>query len=303
MNQTALEISEELRDELEANEANDAYTAIRPQDLPTRFSLLKTMALSPAHYFEACQRPQDESLAARLGATLPGVHKRTEALRFGTAVHAMLLGKKQTVERTSQKRDMRTRKYADFAAGCAARGVVEILSDREYEQAEGVAAAIMRNELAMRLLFDGTDVEQRIDWTYVGKACRSTPDARGVNWISDLKTAQTAEPSAFIRNAVKLFYHAQAALYCEAIETVGGARPADAYVIAVEKSRPMPVSVLRFTERTLEQGAKLCRGWVERLNICEATNEWPEYITDIAPFDIGGDEPIELEWNGRKFEV
>ena len=297
--QAALDLSGELAAELEANEP--VHERVRPQDIPTRFSLLKTMALSPAHYLEQCQYPQDDSLASRLGKMMPGIHKRTEALRFGTAVHAMLLGNKGRVARFGGRRAGNV--WVNFQKEAAAAGAIEILNDREYLQAEGVAGAIMRNDLAMRLLFDGTDVEQRIDWTYVGKPCRSTPDARGINWIADLKTAQTAEPAAFIRNAVKLFYHAQAALYCEAIESTGKPRPVDSYVIAVEKSRPMPVSVLRFTERTLEQGMKLCRGWVERLNICEATDEWPEYVSEIAPFDIGGDEPLELEWNGRKFEV
>lgn len=282
----------ELADDLAANDR----PYVDPRDIPTRFSLLKTLALSPAHYREAAQRPQDDSLASRLGSFATD---KKEALRFGTGVHLFLLGDEAKVSRFEGRRAGKAWEAHQLEA--ADRECAVILNAKEWANAKAVADAIRRNEIAMRLLFDGTIVEQRIDWTYVGKAARSTPDARSKVHVADLKTTISAEPSAFVRQATRLFYHAQAWLYAEAIEESGAPRPSDAYVIAVEKSAPRPVSILRFTDRALEQGAKLCRTWIERLNICEATDSWPEYIQDIGAFDIGGD--LDLEFNGQRIEL
>ncbi len=281
------QLTAELADEIQANDQADGYIA--PQSIPTRFSLLKTMRLSPAHYRAACQRPQDDSLAARLSSLATD---RKEALRFGSGVHGMLLGQPVAVY-TGGRRDQRVKEYREFMADCAARNVVAILSPAENHRAVKIVSAIQRNKEAMRLLCDGTIREQRIDWTYAGKPCRSTPDARNKTWCADLKTAVSAEPETFRRAGLRLGYHCQAALYADAIEAETGSRPDDLYVIAVEKTEPYPVTIMRFMESALEIGARQLRAWVERLIICEATDEWPEYIDGIGAFDF------ELELDGR----
>ena len=280
----------ELAEELAANDR----PFVDPRTIPTRYSLLKQLALSPAHYLHACQRPQDDSMATRLGAFATD---RKEALRFGTGVHLMLLGMVERVAKfTGGRRAGKV--WEAFQLDAAERCCDVILNEKEHASCVAVADSIRRHETAMRLLFDGTQVEKRIDWTFCGKACRSTPDARSPAHVTDLKTAVTAEPGMFIRQALRMFYHAQAALYSDAIEAVGEPRPADAYVIAVEKSAPRPVSILRFTERSLTAGSKLCRLWIEQLLACERANEWPEYIQGIGDFDIPGDD-LGLEWNGK----
>jgi len=284
-----IDLTTELALELRAN------AAIDPRLIPTRFSLLKRMEQSPAHYHYACQLPQNDSLASRLGALTTD---RSGALRFGTAVHTFLLGDMTRVEKYPARRAGKA--WEAFRVECAERGVVEILNEREYTNATEVAAAIRRNERAMRLMFDGTIVEQRIDWNFVGKLCRSTPDARSPHHCTDLKTARSAHPVEFVRQALRLHYHAQQALYADAIEANGEPRPAESFLIAVEKSPPHPVSILRLTDRALEAGAKLCRLWVEQVLTCEATGRWPEYLDDIGSFDI---DDLELEFDGRRFTL
>lgn len=299
----------DLNLELAQNDAEDqaARAYVDPRTIPTRFSLLKQMALSPAHYLEACQQPQDDSLAARLGNLAgPGV-KRTEALRFGTAVHHfLLLGAKAKIARYSGKRDPRVKAWIDFQKDSAAAGIVEILSDREYERAWAVAEAVRRNDFAMRLLFDGTEVEQRIDWSWMGKAVRSTPDARSKKHLVDLKTAVTSQPDAFCKHGARLFYHAQASFYCTALDAIGQPVPDDCFVIAVEKTRPHPVTVMRFDADTLDMGAKVLRLWFERLLQCEHANVWPEYTTPpaFAVFAIAqAHQPFSVEIDGERVEV
>ena len=284
---------------------------VDPRTIPTRFSLLKNMALSPAHYLEACQRDQDDSIAARLARAHVGPD-RSAALRFGTAAHAMLFGTGSVAVFRGPVR--RGKAWEAFQRMAAEDEHVEILNEREHALAVEIVTAIRKHPTAMRLLFDGTIVETRIDWEWMGKACRSTPDARVPGkHVTDLKTCQSAQPEAFRRHALRLFYQAQASFYGTCLEEVGEPLPESFYVVAVEKARPFPVTVLRFTADAMELGAKLVRLWFERLQICEEANVWPVYAPSPAIVDLdidhwGRDEEeaagkVQLEIDGKKVAV
>ncbi len=297
MDSEHLEATGELADMVETNDRAAKY--VDPREIPTRFTLLKLLALSPAHYRAGCQREQDDSLASRL-SSLSGARDRKDCYRFGTAVHGLIDDKEIAVYKGG-RRDPRIKAWQEFQAEAFGRGCVEILNEAEMVKAQRVADAIRANKDAARLLFDGTTREKRIDWTFCGKPTRSTPDARGKYHASDLKTAVTAHPEMFRRQGLKLFYHCQGALYADAIEEETGSRPSDVNLIVVEKSDPFPVSVLRITDRALEAGSKLNRLWIEHLLACERANEWPEYLQQIGSFDL--DEDLGLEFNGRRLAV
>jgi len=293
---------QEMTGELEETLA--AASVIDPRTVPTRFSLLKLMAECPAKYAFACQQPQDDSLASRLGAFNPGVKSRGEALRFGTAVHEMLLGdEKKIAVYSAGKRAGKA--YDAFVKESSERGCVEILNAREHYVARGVVDALKSNATAMRLLRDGTTVEQKIEWSWMGKACRSTPDARSKSHIVDLKTAQTAHPGMFARQGARLYYHAQAAFYLQAMEAAGEPVPSDCYVVAVEKVPPFPVTIMRFDSESLSVGSKLIRLWFEHLLQCESANAWPEYVPApaIADFSLVQREGFTVEIDGEQVEV
>jgi len=277
-----------------------AAAYVDPRTVPARFSLLKLMAECPAKYREACQQDQDDSLAARLGAASSG--DRSGALLFGTAVHALLLGKPIALYPGPVRRG---KVFDAFRTDCEAKGVVAILIESEWGPVHAVADAIRRHKTATRLLLDGSTIEQRIDWTWLGKAMRSTPDAWKLgSHVAELKTAVSAKPEHFVRQGLRLYYHAQAALYGTCLDETGRGGVGDVYVIAVEKRRPHPVSVLRFTERVLEVGARLCRRWIEHLLVCERANEWPDYISGIGEFDLDDDREFSggIEVDGERVE-
>lgn len=276
-----------LVDELEQSAAQDR-APIDPRTVPSRFSLLKQMNLSPAHYFHACQSPQDDTLASRLGSLGGFVRDRKEALRMGTAIHELLLGNPDKIGRYVGRRAGKA--WEAFQQERAAEGCTEILNEKEWAQASNVVEAIRRRADAMRLLLDGTIIEQRIDWMRMDKAIRSTPDARSKLHVVDLKSAISSEPETFRRQSLKLFYHAQASLYGDAMEANGEGRPADSFVIAVEKTAPFPVTIFRFTAELLELGQKLNRLWLERLLNCERNNHWPVYAPCPAVVDLEMDD-------------
>lgn len=257
---------------------------IDPATLPVRFSRLKWMALSPAHYFAACQRA--------------GSEEETIAMRLGSGVHAIVLG--QPVRRYSGRRA--GDKWEAFKAKHAGE---TILNDREWAEASAIAGSILRHREACAILFDGTEVERTIEWSYLGRACSSRPDARGRYHIADLKTTRTSKPGLFAREAIRMHYHAQLAFYDDANHAERGEHFSNAYVVAVEKTDPFPVTVYRLTERALDLGRRSNRLWMEQLLACEAACTWPAYSESIVDLDAPDEDagPIEIEINGQLTEV
>jgi len=253
MNAAALAASAELAESLAA--------PVDPREILVRLSSLKEMERSPLHYWQACQDDRDETLSMRLGA----------------GAHAELFGKP-----TKEYKGRRAgEKWEKFAAEHADK---IILNTREMAEARGMADAVRRNPLAMRVLAD-TVQEETIHWTYANRACRSTPDARSRLHVVEFKTCQSSEPSKFLKDAFWRRYHAQLAFYTDAMIAAGD-DPMEAYIIAVENSAPYATSVLRLTDRALEHGRTLYRQWFERLLECEAKNEWPSYSSDVLSFDV-----------------
>jgi hypothetical protein len=256
---------------------------IDPRDLPVRFSRLKAMSASPAHYYAACQRATNE--------------EETLAMRLGSGVHALVLDQPVVLfpgRRAGEKWDQ-------FQAANA--GAV-ILNQREWAEAFAMASSILRHKEAATLLLDGTTREELIEWSFLGRACSSRVDARSRYHLAELKTARTSKPGLFARDAIRMHYHGQCAFYDAANVATGGEPFANVYVIAVEKTDPFPVTVYRLTERALERGRQTNRLWFEQLLACESANEWPGYAESIVDLDTPDDEgPIEIEIDGRLTEV
>ena len=261
----ALDDSADLRDQLAAN------SIIDPRTVPVRFSALKNIARSPAHYHHAVQQ------ADRWAGTA--------SMRIGSGGHAMLMGQ-PVVQYTGA-----VRRGKAWDAFRAANRDATILSGKEWDTAHAISQAVKADPLAARLLLaDNMTYERTIHWDYQGRACRSTPDARSAYTLIDLKTTKCADPGRFVRDAMWMGYHAQLAFYGMALEAAGGMKPRDSYIIAVENKPPHPVVVLKLTERAINMGERLVRGWMERLKVCEDANEWPGYVQCVTDFDVPDDD-------------
>lgn len=258
--------SGELAEQLEANEAERAI--VDPRTVPVRFSNLKHIARSPLHYWDAVQLDREDTIAMRLGR----------------GAHALVLG--EPVARINARRN--TKEWKAEAKKHAP--ATELLNASEWAKAEGIANAIRRHPIAAPLLFEGTTLEQTIEWEFLGRKCTSRPDSRrGSTHVTDLKTTQCAEPAKFNRDAMYRGYNAQLAFYGLAVAHLTGKTPDDLYVVAVESKRPYAVQVLQIDDNARLQGEKLCRLWFERLLVCEQSNHWPAYSDAIATFSVPSD--------------
>lgn len=287
MDATAEKLSGELTGLLEA--ADLERPAIDPRSLPWRFSTLKELARSPLHYWHSCQSEQDDRLCLRIGA--------------GT--HAILFDQpyKLFTERRAGKA------WTEFSALHAG---TPILNAREYAQAQAIADAVRRNKDATRYLFDGTTIEQRIDWTYLGRQFRSTPDAyRAGHFITELKSTRCAAPDRFVRDAGWRAYHVQLATYQMAVadkhdlgDLIVPGEHGESIVVAVESTAPHPVTVFRVAPETIERGMRTLRLWAEQALVCESTGDYPGYAQSIVDLDLGErDDPFSLLVNGEEIDL
>lgn len=244
---------------------------------PVRFSRLKLLGKSPAHY------------AANPNLEGGGINK-------GSALHSYLLG---DADRVVIYEKARNKKHKAYQAFLEEHPDCEILSPREAVDVEGMRESLHRHERAMQLL-DGIR-EERIEWSLGGRACAGTPDvvhlrAEG-KVLVELKTGQSSAPDIFRWQSRKLAYHAQLAWYARGLEMASVYTPGpvtEQYIVAVESSAPYPVTVFKVTDALRRAGEKQCRIWFEQLLVCERTGRWPGYVDADVELD---EEERELDWD------
>ena len=240
--------------------------------IPLRFSALRQLAKSPAHYAAHLIQEPDT----------------TSAMDVGTAADLMILGGRTVVAYPGPVR--RGKAYEDFALEHAADVIV---TKAEYAKVDGIAAAVANSD-ARHLL---TGLRQHtVHWTMNGRECRGTPDVLGPCHITDLKTGRTSDPRRFGWQVRQFAYHAAAAWYlhgCGVQRTID-ARPTSAYIVAVEQEPPHVVTVFQLTDHALELGERLWRTWFELLQVCEASDSFPPYAQGVVDLDVPDDEDIDI---------
>lgn len=103
--------------------------------------------------------------------------------------------------------------------------------------------------------------------------------------MMDLKTTNDSSPAAFQRQIMKMAYHAQAALYQDALASLG-VETTGAFLVAVETKAPYPVTVFELAPSMLDLGRRTYRGWLETLRTCEESDQWVEYAQTVVRVDV-----------------
>lgn len=228
------------------------------------WSQLKLIGRSPAHYKHALSRP----------------FVATAAMRLGTAVHHLLLdGPHKPVIFDGASR--RTKEWAAFSSAQPVGATILLAS--EMDEARAIADAVLADPVAAPRLEGARELD--LAWTAAGRQCAGRLDILGTD-LFDLKTTADASPERFPWQVRRMDYAAQLAWYYDGAIAAGLPEPRLCGLIAVETSPPYPVVVYELTAEMLDMGRRRSRALLERLLVCEASDEWPGYAQAPIALDV-----------------
>jgi hypothetical protein len=231
---------------------------------PVRYSDLKHLANSPAHY--------------RYRLAFRGEKKRSTDV--GSAAHTMILGGQRVIVYEG-RRDPRAKEYKAFLEE---HKDDLILIDSEYRAAAGIARAVERCKEAVELL-EGEREKEIPTWKLCDRPCGGRPDVTAASYVTDLKTSNTSQPDRFARLGLSQGYPGQLAWYVDGLYA-HDRRRRDAFIVAVEQAPPHVVTCMQLTDAALEMGRRTARKWLELLLVCEDSDRWPGYVQGVVPFDV-----------------
>lgn len=232
------------------------------------YSRIKKFARSPAHFM--CDDDGEDTDARKLG--------RVAHL----AVFEPHLMADEVVTWEGGRRSGND--WKDFATLHAGK---EILTVDEAQHVKAIAAAVRNHPVLARYLEKG-GAEVTALWTdaETGVACKARLDwisASGV--VVDLKTCRDASPEAFVRQSNSLLYHAQAAMYSDAVHAIAGDRLPFLFG-AVESKAPFIAQPYVVSDDALNAGRALYRGWLRQLVECKRANRWPGYSDGVLTLEL-----------------
>ena len=151
-------------------------------------------------------------------------HKPTDAMKFGTAFHAYLLGTSDVVSlpegESFRSKDNQKWRDEQLEAG----NIIVSYNDMQLlkRMKEGIEQTSLMPEFPdyMEIIEQGTK-EQCIEWKdrQTGLMLKAKPDLIpvGTDYLVDLKTAQKADAESFAKEVINYGYHIQTVFYRAAV--------------------------------------------------------------------------------------
>lgn len=151
-------------------------------------------------------------------------HKPTDAMKFGTAFHAYLLGTSDVVS-LPEGESFRSKDNQKWRADQLEAGnIIVSYNDMQLlkRMKEGIEQTSLMPEYPdyMEIIEQGTK-EQCIEWKdrQTGLMLKAKPDLipTGTDYLVDLKTAQKADAESFAKEVINYGYHIQTVFYRAAV--------------------------------------------------------------------------------------
>lgn len=151
-------------------------------------------------------------------------HKPTDAMKFGTAFHAYLLGTSDVVS-LPEGESFRSKDNQKWRADQLEAGnIIVSYNDMQLlkRMREGIEQTSLMPEYPdyMEIIEQGTK-EQCIEWKdrQTGLMLKAKPDLipAGTDYLVDLKTAQKADAESFAKEVINYGYHIQTVFYRAAV--------------------------------------------------------------------------------------
>jgi len=210
--------------------------------------------------------------------------KRTEAMEDGTLIHTATLEPDQLefqvrvwagglTKAGKPTMNKNSSDYREFHARAEADGVL-VREEWKLGWYKAIANSVLGHAEASKLIKDSCH-EISFIWDHpLGVRCKSRLDIVGKSFLGDLKSTQNVGTKPFHREIETRMYHAQAAMYQDAVFYSTGERLPFA-IIGVEKSRPYDTSVDWIDDALLGIGRLKYEGWIEQYLECERTGIYP----------------------------
>lgn len=212
------------------------------------------------------------------------VKEQSAAMALGSLTHCAIL-EPDELERRYAVTDLERSGTKAWQAAEEEAGGRELVKRSDWYAALRMCDAVWAHPTA-RALLTGAVTERTLVWqdAETGLLCKARLDAASaLGGPVDVKTAASAHPREWARQAARLRYHWQAAHYltgCVALD-----QPAEAFpFIVVESAPPHIVAVYELDHDSLNAGYWKSRKALRRYVECRRTNTWPgfgEYIETI----------------------
>lgn len=218
--------------------------------------------------------------------------KQTDAMAFGTILHAALLEDKEghfyvrpdTYGADGKRWNANATECKQWLADHADKPVI---SREQWEQIVACQSAAREHHLAGPLIQDA-QTEVSLFANYAGRLLKGRADifAPERGYIADVKTVADASDRALSRSIFEYDWHVQAGFYWKLAQLLKFPI-ADFYIIALQKE-PVPlVNCKRIKPEAMELGLATFDSWLETLDECEASGFWPDYSgTKIEDIDV-----------------
>jgi hypothetical protein len=213
----------------------------------------------------------------------------TAAMRFGTAVHTLVLEGEEAFKDTVLCRpdglNTRTKAgKAELEAMLEAHPNISkgmVFSTEDYDAMFWMRDAVYEHPMASDILSEGLP-EYYYEWTDPGTSakCKALADWYAPHCIADLKTCIDASPEGFAKAVFNFNYHLSAEFYRSGDEVLNEGEIKNWYWIAVEK-HTFQVAVYTPDEVAERIGRRKVREALKRFAVCHAENRWDSYSKDI----------------------
>jgi exodeoxyribonuclease VIII len=241
------------------------------------WSTLKHMGKSPAHYRHEVDHRDSED---------------TDARKRGRVVHLAVLEPEKFAADCVVFEGTRKGKLWD--ACCEDNADKEILTPAMHAAAVEARDAVRGCAQAAPYLIGGAS-EVTLLWTHVvpqveavlgySVECKARVDYLAPAALLDLKSTKDASPEGFGRQAAAYQMHVQAAWYGAALTALKGfERPY--MLIAIEAAPPCVAQVYQVGPELLALGRSVCRGLLDRLDLCRRLDSWPGYAGGVMGLEF-----------------
>lgn len=216
-------------------------------------------------------------------------HEGTAATKLGSALHTLVLeGEPVFRKRYAVKPEGMSLATTDGKAWRRDQSGKEILSSDDGMAVFAMSRALSRDPVASKAFEDGIpEATAVMKDPITGLYLRCRPDwlRTSVDLALNLKTALSAKPDEWRRQAFELGYFVSAAVTVDVLSAVRDRPFAEAFVI-VEKSPPYPCVVCTLSAELIEFGRLIYRKALQRYADCIASGAWPGYSDKVIEVDM-----------------